>query len=117
MKTKEFISKLNGMPNIESFKSISGINVYNLGGKAMNEYQRKQINMCIQEMKDDGENLNLNSFLFGPWSDGYYIPNCTNLCETVGRCFGGDIGDEASNDQIQSVISWFLECVRAEEKK
>lgn len=83
----------------------------------MNDFQRRQIDECIQEMKNDGENLNLNSFLFGPWSDGYDVPNCTNLCETVHDCFGGDISDEASNDQIQSVISWFLKCVGVEEDK
>lgn len=83
----------------------------------MNDFQRRQINECIQEMKDDSESLNLNSFLFGPWSDGYTVPSCTNLCDTVHRCFGGDISEEASNDQIQSVISWFLECVHMEEDK
>lgn len=83
----------------------------------MNEFQRKQINKCIQEMKSDGESLNLNSFLFGPWSDGYDVPDCTNLCEMVHDCFNRDISVEMSDEQIQSVISWFLECVRVEENK
>lgn len=33
MKTKELISKLNGMPNIESFTRGSGIYIYNLEGE------------------------------------------------------------------------------------
>ena len=68
-------------------------------------------------MKNDSESLTLDSFLFGPWSGGYTIPTCTNLYNTVHQCFGGDISEEVSNDQIQSVINWFLECASVEEYK
>lgn len=60
MKTKEFISKLNGIPNTESFMRISGIDVYNSEGKMVGWVSTNEfgvVNTSFKEL-DDMDNKN-----------------------------------------------------------
>ena len=54
MKTKELISKLNGMPNIESFTSISGIDVYNLEREMIGWVSTDELGVVDTTDKDIG---------------------------------------------------------------